>query len=622
VTTRARRLLACVLLFAAVVLAYLPSLGNGFVDWDDQEYVVRNPHVDGLTAANVAWAFATFHGGNWHPLTWLSHAADRQLFELDPRGHHATSILLHAANAVLVFLALFALTAREGPSLAVAALFALHPLRVESVAWVAERKDLLCAFFVLGTLLAYVRYVRRPGVSAYAAVAAGCALALLSKPMAVTTPLLLLLCDAWPLARVRDGKTAARAIREKLPLMALAAACALLTLRAQERAGAIRAWDAIGLAERLANAPVAAVAYLGKLVWPAPGTLSPLYTHPHDLGSPLRPLAVAGAAVLLLAITVAAAAAWRRRPYQLFGWVWFAVTVAPVIGRVPVGAQRMADRYTYLPLLGPSLAVVWLAAEWAANRQRRRLLAGLGVLVAVGLLALSWRQQRVWKDATTLWQYAVASEPQSPVARLNLANVYRESGRAAEALQLTREAVALNPRYAPAQTALGVRLGDAGDLEEAIARFQEALALRPQDAGTRASLGNALLARGRADEALRELRGAAEAAPNQVAVRASLARALVAVGRADEAIPHFEAVVALDPLTPARHNDLAVAYLRAGRPADGIAQLREAVRLDPRYRSGHLNLSLALEQAGDLEGARRHRQTADELGRGRSTGVQ
>ncbi len=372
------------------VAGFWPSIGNGFVNYDDDEYVTENPHVQaGLTLNGMRWALTATEAANWHPLTWVSHMADRSLFGADPRGHHLSSLIWHLANVVLLFLVLFRMTGATGRSAAVASLFALHPLHVESVAWISERKDVLSTFFWILTLWAYARYANRPGPRRYLLVVAFLALGLACKPMLVSVPLVLLLLDFWPLDRLHPPYWPV--VREKIPLVILAAASSVITLVAQHRGGALGSFERLPLSMRLENAVVSYAGYLWKTIRPV--GLSIVYPHP----GPGRPgWQVAGAMALLAAISYGAIRARRRRPYLLVGWLWFLVTLVPVIGLVQVGEQAMADRYTYVPLVGPFVAVVWGAADLVrrvggTERQRRASTAAvaaasaavLGILLAL-----------------------------------------------------------------------------------------------------------------------------------------------------------------------------------------------------------------------------------------------
>ena len=463
--SRGPRTVALALLLAAAVLAaFAPSLRNGFIaEYDDDEYILKNPRVRaGLTPAGASWALTSVgYAANWHPLTWLSHMADVELFGLEPRGHHLVSVLIHGANTVLLFLLLSALTGDSRRSAFVAALFALHPLHVQSVAWAAERKDVLSTLFFFLAAVAYLRHLRRPGPLRYGTLLAAYLLGLLAKPMLVSLPLVLLLL-------------------EKLPLALLAAGSAALTLVAQQRAGGMSALEQLPLAARAGNAAVALVQYVGKMLWPA--KLAVLYPHP---GVNLPPWQAVGAALLAAGVTAAAALLARRFPWGLTGWAWYLVTLGPVIGIVQVGTQAVADRYTYVPLIGLFIVATWGAAGFAASRGLPgALLAALAPLLLALLAAATARETRHWESGLTLFSRAVAVTRDNPVARVNLGNALTRAGRKREAAVQYAEALRLSPSYPEAHANLGRVLAETGQLPEALLHLRTYLRLSP-DAGDR-----------------------------------------------------------------------------------------------------------------------------------------
>src|SRR6059036_456916 len=395
-SVRGRRNLAIAGLVVLGTLAvFAPALRHGFVNYDDPEYVTENPRVRaGLSWAGLGWAFAAPHAANWHPLTWLSHMLDAQLFGLAPAGHHATSVLLHATSAALLFEVLAGMTGTPWRSAFVAAVFALHPLRVESVAWVSERKDVLAGFFWMLALAAYARYARRRGAADYVLVVAAFVLGLLAKPMVVTLPLVLLLLDVWPLRR----PWTIALVWEKLPLVLLAAAASALTVVAQRGAGAMASLESLPLAARMAEAVVAFRAYLEKTFWPA--RLAVFYPHrPLPIGE------VAASCVVLLVVSALAIRERRRRPWLLVGWLWYLVALLPVVGLVKVGEQAMADRFSYLPQIGVLLMIAWAAAD--AGGSRAVASAG-GVVALAACVALTARQLDIWRDSVSLFAHASA----------------------------------------------------------------------------------------------------------------------------------------------------------------------------------------------------------------------
>ncbi|MFL6199060.1 MAG: glycosyltransferase family 39 protein [Thermoanaerobaculia bacterium] len=449
--------------------AYLPVLAHGFIRFDDPLYVTRNPHVQaGLSWEGIAWAFSANVASNWHPLTLLSHMLDCELFGMDPLGHHLTSLLLHTASVVLLFEALRRLT-RDQPgsiwrSAAVAALFAVHPTHVESVAWIAERKDVLSGFFWMLTLLAWAGYVRQPSPKRYAAVALALAAGLLSKPMVVTLPFVLLLLDVWPLRReIR--------VKEKLPLFALAAASCVATVIAQF--GAIGLASRFPLRLRLANAVLSYAAYLRKTLLPT--RLAVFYPMPGEFPA----WKVAGAALLLACLTVLALRAGR---YVLVGWLWFLGTLVPVIGIVQVGGQAMADRYTYLPTIG-----LFLIAAWGLPRRARWVVPGVVLALAIGTRL----QLRHWEDSESLFRHAAAVTERNFIAHLNLAQIHAEHGERGPALEHFRTTLEIRPGMWQAQASLGNTLRRWGRPDKALPHLRNAVRLRPHDPRLRRALAEA-----------------------------------------------------------------------------------------------------------------------------------
>jgi hypothetical protein len=538
---REHLILAAVFLALAVATVYLPALQGGFINWDDPDYVTANPHIRTLGWSTVTWALTTFTAANWHPLTWLSLAVDHRLHGLDPAGYHLTNAALHVANSVLVLLVLRGLTGALWRSAAVAALFGLHPLHVESVAWVAERKDVLCAFFWLLAMAAYVGWVRGRSWRAYGIVVVTTSLALLSKPMAVTLPLALLLLDWWPLRRLSWRSTA-----EKLPLLAFAAGASVATFVAQRTEGAV-AIDPIPFPARLANAVVAYVRYLALTVWPS--RLAPWYSHSAVEGPPLSPWSVAGAAGLLVGITALAFATARRRPYLAVGWLWYVVTLLPVIGLVQVGRQAMADRYTYLPLIGIFIAIAWGIADlarWERAPVRALGAAAVGVLL-LGLGALSFRQTRIWHDSITLWAYTARVNPYAFIAHQALGGMLGDAGRPREALREFLLARRIRPDIAVVHKNVGVLLVKERRYPAAAAAYRKAVALRPDSAEYERMLGNVLLDQGRPVRARWHLERAVALRPASAEAHNDLGRALLATGRVDAAVAEFRSALAISP---------------------------------------------------------------------------
>lgn len=513
---RIRIVIACCLV-AITLAAFGRSVGFDFVGLDDGVYVSGNPMVrQGLTAEGVRWALTTVRGATWQPVTWLSYMADAQVAQCEPCVFHLTNVLMHAANAVLLFALLNMLTGALWRSAVVAALFALHPLRVESVAWVAERKDVLSALFWLLALWAYAGYARKPSVGRYLVVAVLYALGLMAKPMLVSLPLVMLGLDYWPLGRVGEsaGRRVGELVREKLPLLAVAVGATVLTVASQR---SIEAMPASPLGERVACAAAHYASYLGKTIWPA--RLAFLY--PYE-GSSLSVWAVAGSAALLAGVT--AAVIWRRReaPYAAVGWLWYVVTLAPVVGLVRTGEHGIADRFTYIPHMGLFVAVVWAVGSVASRAKAAGLVMG-AVLLALG--AQTFVQVGAWRDTRTLYEHALrVTRGNAPVEFL-LASELEAEGQAGEALAHYRRAVALDPKLAVAHSGLGVLMGKLGRLPEAEAHLRLSVELSPMDAKLRNNLGTCQLYRGNAREAVKQFEKALAIKPDYEEAAANLAAA-------------------------------------------------------------------------------------------------
>ncbi|MBJ6727294.1 tetratricopeptide repeat protein [Geomesophilobacter sediminis] len=505
------RRLPLVLAIIALVTAavYLPVLQNGFVDYDDPDYVTVNPMVrQGLTLKGLAWAFTAFHAGNWHPLTWLSHMLDIQLFDLAASGHHAVSLLFHIANALLLCLVLRALTGSTVRSAFVALLFALHPLHVESVAWVAERKDVLSTFFWLATMLAYLWYVAKPSLKRYLAVALLLALGLLAKQMLVTLPVVLLLLDFWPLGRLRlkdagEGIPLPKLLLEKAPLLGIAGAAAAVTILAQSAGGAIAARHggyAGSVLVNWGNALIAYPRYLIKMVWP----LDLAIFYPLNPGS-VTAVKVAGAAVVIAALTAGALWQLRRRPYLAFGWFWYLVTLLPVAGFIKVGSQAIADRYTYVPLIGIFVVLVWGIAEIAGRWTRGPQAAvAAGVAVLALCSALTVTQIGYWRTPYQLYDHALQAVPDNWLAHNNMAILQAQQYRFDEATRHFQESLRINPDQAEGYLNYANVLQATGQTGPALQALQESVRLNPSGAQGHFRLGYAYLIAGNPDLAYRE----------------------------------------------------------------------------------------------------------------------
>ncbi|HWW03274.1 MAG TPA: tetratricopeptide repeat protein [Candidatus Acidoferrum sp.] len=677
-----KRRTTCCLLGSLLVLlvlgTFLPVTRNEFINFDDTVYVTENSHVQqGLTWANVRWALTTSAAANWHPLTWLSHMLDWEVFGPKPWGHHLTSVMFHAANTLLLFLLLRGMTGSVWRSFFVAALFGLHPLRVESVAWVAERKDVLSGFFFMLTLWAYARYARQstavspnskfqipksatqppaveaaspervhdiaqggdapgapePGIEnqkskiknppalSYCLVLLFFTLGLLSKPMLVTAPFVLLLLDYWPLWRwegiAKSGVPVAgwpRLIAEKIPLVLLAAVVSVVTFLAQRHGGTVWSVEWLPVSDRLENALVAYVRYAIKIFWPA--RLAVFYPHPGSWPAS----SVLLAALLLLAITSLVWLGRRRAPYLPVGWFWFLGTLVPVIGVVQVGWQSLADRYTYIPCISVFIIVVWGAEALAmtiagagspaaptagpgnnpvqpAKPGWTRLVPGLlGAAFLLLCTALTRQEIGYWKDSETLFRRALAVTKYNFVAHYDLGIALISQGRLDEAMTELQEAHRLRPKAANACNAMGEILARQGRLEEAMDQFHEAIDLQPDSALARNNLGIQLSRKGALDQAIAEFQEAIKTRPDYAKAYGNLGMALQAQGHLDQAIEQLRQAVRLAPRDPDARNNLGMVLGRSGRVDEAIQQLEEAVRLDPAKPQAHHNLGLALSR--------------------------
>lgn len=681
------------LLLACLTLAlYSPTVRHEFVNYDDPDYVTANPPVQhGLTLATVRWALSSGHASNWHPLTWLSHALDWQLFGDRAGGHHAVNLLLHALNSLLLFLVLRQMTGAHWRSALVAALFAWHPVHVESVAWISERKDVLSTFFFLLTLGAYASYARlvsgprplpepapdrgskhptgagpRPAAgrtgreapagpaAAHGALAAvqpvaqpapGAAarhwlelnptaalmltlllfaLGLMSKPMLVTLPFLLLLLDYWPLQRLgsapspsapsakpgraappaaaltdRAWRTAGWLVLEKTPFFLLSLISCVVTFKVQQKGGAVSV--SLSLGERIANALVAYVRYLENLAWPT--KLAVLYPHPGHwpLGRVLL------SALVLVALSAAVVWLARRRPFLPVGWFWFLGSLVPVIGLVQVGVQSMADRYTYVPAIGLFIAGAWGAAELALRwRWPAPLLRGLAAVGLAGCAVLTVRQLGFWHDSEALFRHAVAVTENNYLAYNNLGYYLSNRGQAAEAIEFYRRSLEINPAYEDALNNLGYALAGQKKFQEALGYYDAALRVRPDHPEVHNNLGNALSELGRIEEAIHHYHIVLNQKPNHADAHNNLGIALAMQGKLAEAVPHFQAAIQLKPNYASAHSNLGNAYAAQHRLEDAIREYQQSLRLKPDEAQAHNNLGNVLVELNRLEEAIPH----------------
>jgi tetratricopeptide (TPR) repeat protein len=586
-------LTVCIFLAAMTWLVFGQTLRHEFVSFDDNLYVCENPAVThGLNLKGVGWAFTHIVVANWHPLTMMTHMLDCRLYGLNAGGHHLTNVLLHTASVILLFLVLRRMTGALWRSALVAAVFAIHPLRVESVAWVAERKDVLSGLFFMLTLWAYVRYVGKSKAHSpkskvfYGLVLLFFVLGLMSKPMVVTLPFVLLLLDYWPLNRFTPPPVPAvtgkgdslknhflpwRLILEKIPLLALSGAACVATMMIQKDIIA-----PVPLALRIGNAAVSYVVYLRQMFCPA--GLAVLYPYPQNS---LPGWKIALAVVLLAAISAGVFLRRQRQPYLLMGWLWYLGMLIPVIGLVQVGGQAHADRYTYLPQIGLYLALIWAVGSLGAGwRHRRVVLGGLSTVILVALIFCARAQTSYWRNSEVLWTHTLACTSDNYIAHYNLGDALVKMGRRDEAIAQYQKTLQITPNYAEAHDNLGSVLLQKGRVDEAIAHYQTALRITPENATAHNNLGNALRQKGRVDEAIAQCQVALQINPDYADAHDNLGNALFQKRRVAEAITHYQKALQINPDYAEAHNNLA--WVLATAPQVSLRNGDEAVKLAER----------------------------------------
>jgi tetratricopeptide (TPR) repeat protein len=632
--------LVCFALAAVTLLSYWPLIHHEFINYDDQDYITENLHVrTGLTWDNIGWAFCTGHYANWHPLTWISHMADCQLYGLNAGGHHLTNLLFHVANTLLLFLVLNRMTAAIWRSAFVAALFAWHPLHVESVAWAAERKDVLSTFFFLLTLGAYAKYVQSKAKSPKSKVQNGetfpssiirnpsshyllalfCfILGLMSKPMVVTLPFVLLLLDYWPLRRVQSeretssARSISRLVVEKFPFFALAFCSCIITFLVQKAGGAVMSLESIPLPLRLVNALIAYLRYISHTVLPV--GLAPFYPYETHWPEAL----VVGAALLLTVWSVLILVKARAYPYLPVGWFWFLGTLVPTIGLVQVGVQSMADRYMYIPSIGLFVVAVWGLYDFRLFLLRRSVCAspacsaedhlapkaaallsntacvGAGAAILAAYLLCACVQLGYWQNGRKLFAHTLQVSSGCYLGYAALGQTYEESGQKQLALNYYSEAVRLAPHFVDGQYNLGTLLLEMGQTDEAIKCLNLAVTDRPSFARGHNNLGKALLAKGELDAAIDHLRKAKELNPDWPEAHYNLGTALLTGSKIDDAMTELSETLRLDPSYGGAHMNIAVALIRQNKAALALNHFAEAARLAPNNPEAHFNFGLAL----------------------------
>ena len=609
-------ILIYVVLALAAIMAYEPLRDNEFVSYDDGKYVTDNRHVkSGLTIDSITWALASKHASNWHPVTWLSHMLDCELFGTNPLGHHIVSLLFHTANTLLLFCVLKSTTGAVWQSVFVAAVFALHPLHVESVAWVAERKDVLSGFFWMLTLVAYARYAKQPGFGRYIPVILHFSLGLMTKPMLITLPFVLLLLDYWPLGRLKQTKTSPqpksaasvqRLVWEKVPLFILTAASCVVTYLAQQAGGTMAGTANLPLRFRLINAGVSYVAYIAKMIWPR--HLAVFYPL---LRSNLPVWKGIAAVFVLILITWVV---WRTRQKPLIvGWLWYIVTLVPVIGLVQVGHQAMADRYTYLPSVGIFILAAWgCAAVFAGRRAGRIALAASVGIIPVVLLVCTNRQVRYWHNDLTLFGHTCAVTEKNFMMHNKYGVVLWQKGREAEAIEHFRKALKINPGYVDAHSNIGGAFLKQKKYDLAVKHLDQALRSKPDHANALNNLAMALKEQGKVDQGIEKWQKALELKPNHLNARYNIALAMVQQGRYDEAVGHFTEVLRIKPDYTDAHYQLAGAYYYQHKFTLAIEQLNvlaDIYAVKGRFRQAVETAERALKLALSIE----QEQTAQQI---------
>lgn len=605
-------------LFLVVItfLVYWQVLDHGFLNFDDTRYVTENAHIKkGFSPEGVTWAFTQSYASNWHPVTWLSHMLDFEVYGLNPTGHHLTNLLFHIANTLLLFGILLKMTGAIWRSGLVAILFALHPLNVETVAWIAERKNVLSTFFWFLTLWAYVRYAEKKNIGNYLLVAFFLILGLMSKPMLVTLPFVLLLLDFWPLKRwathgqmALKTETLFKLILEKIPLFILVIAASITTYIVQKGGDAVRSSEFSSFYSRIANALVSYLEYLGKMIWPQ--SLSVFYPHP---GNTLPVWKAIICASVLVGITIWVVRGFQRAPYLAMGWFWYLGTLVPVIGFVQVGEQAMADRYMYIPLIGIFITIAWGLPEWIKNLRQKLLLVMAGIIIPL-LMALTWNQVSYWKNSITLFKHAISvTENPSPsfvVAYNNLGHALVNEHRYEEAVIQFRQAIKINPYYSKAHNNLGRALNELDKHNEAIEHFQQAISLEINYAEAYNNLANVLGQKGKREESIFYYKQAIRFKRDYAEAHFNLGVTLEQLRRIEEAITQYQRALKINPDFILAHNNLAGMLGQRGDFSGAIEHYRQVIIIDPGFAKAHNNLGSTLAQQGKLKESMIHFEKA------------
>jgi tetratricopeptide (TPR) repeat protein len=598
----------------STIAVYWQVWHHEFINFDDNLYVYNNSHVKaGLKGEGLLWAFTKAHAYNWHPLTWISHMLDCQFYGLLPGAHHFTNVLFHTANALLLLLLLDRMTGGSFWSSAfVAALFALHPLHVESVAWLSERKDVLSTFFWILTTLAYVRYVEHTSPARYLTMLVLFAFGLMAKQMLVTLPFVLLLLDYWPLRRFTLGKHSSAGsqpraapvpirlcILEKLPLLVLSAVAGVIVFRIQQGTLVMKSITEYSLPCRAGNALVAYAVYIGQMLWPR--HLAILYPHP---GNNLPLWQVAASALFLVAITAGVIWKIRQRPYLGVGWLWYLGTLLPVIGLVQVGLQARADRYTYIPLTGLFIIIAWAAPDLLARLPHRRVVLSLSATIILSVLGIvTWRQVGHWHDSITLYRHATVAVPNNSWAYLRLGQTLFAQGKADEAITNFARALQIEPDFLEPRCDLARALTDQDRLDEALVHYTKALQFKPDFAPAHSGMAEVLIQQGKPEQAAFHYRQALRTQPRNPTIHNGLGTALAMQGELDQAIIHFNNALQLKPDYHQAHANLGAALAQQRKFDDALAHLNEALRINPRSSKALTNIGVLFFEQGKVEEA-------------------
>ena len=606
-------ILVCLFLIITAVIVYGQTLGHDFVYFDDNRYVTENVHVKtGLSADNIKWAFSTLHLQFWHPLTWLSLMLDTQLFGVNPSGYLFTNLLLHIFNSLLLFVFFNRATGSVWQSGLVAALFALHPMHVESVAWIAQRKDVLSCFFWMLTMLAYLHFAERPGLKTYLAVLLSLILGLMAKSMLITLPFVLLLLDYWPLGRwgyEASAKTVLLAflwrLREKVPLILVSVTASVLTYVAQQSTGSLKSLTAVPLADRISNALVSYVAYLAKMVWPF--NLACFYPFPDSISL----WRAGGALSLLLLITGVAIRSAQRYPFVIVGWLWYLGTLIPVIGLVKFGAFSMADRYSYVPLIGIFIILIWGVPELLTGKDyRKAVMACLATIIMAICLLTARNQVRFWKDGFSLFTHAQKVTSDNWFAHIALGRDFLRREKFDEAEAQFFKAQRLKPNYIPTYIVLGINYAKQNKIAKAIAYISEAERMNPNLIDVQRSLGILYVQQGDLEKASRHFNKALEIEPENATVHKYLGNMMVDKGNLKAAIDHYAESLRIQPGDARVHYNLGLALEKQDKNEKAIEQYLAVLKIEPDNADAHYNLANVKVKQNKLDAAAEHYQKA------------